>query len=79
MLRKTVIALLAVVLIGVSPTVASARGFGFHGFGGGGWHGGGWGYRGFGGWGLGAGAFASAVIRPGSEAQMTRLPFILHR
>jgi hypothetical protein len=62
MSRKTVIALLAVVLIGLSPTAASARGFGFHGFGGGGWHGGGWGYRGFGGWGLGAGVFAGAVI-----------------
>jgi hypothetical protein len=57
MLRKTVISLLAVVLIGLSPTGASARGFG-----GGGWHGGGWGHRGFGGWGLGAGAFAGAVI-----------------
>jgi len=65
MLRKTVIALLAVVLIGLSPTGASARGFGGfggHGFGGGGWHGGGWGHRGFGGWGLGAGALAGAVI-----------------
>jgi hypothetical protein len=65
MLRKTVIALLAVVLIGLSPTGASARGFGAfggHGFGGGGWHGGGWGHRGFGGWGLGAGALAGAVI-----------------
>jgi hypothetical protein len=53
MLRKVVIALLAVVAIGMSPTVASARGGfgGFHGgFGGGGWHGGGW--RG-GGWGGG--------------------------
>ena len=60
MLRKTFIALLAVVSIGLSPTVASARGgfggFGGHGFGGhggfhgafggGGWRGGGWG----GGW-----------------------------
>jgi hypothetical protein len=62
MSRKTVIALLAVVLIGLSPTVASARSFGFHGFGGGGWHGGGWSYRGFGGWGLGVAAFAGAVI-----------------
>jgi hypothetical protein len=50
MVRKTVIALLAVVSIGLSPTGASARGgFGGHGFGGGGWHGGG-GWRGGGGW-----------------------------
>jgi hypothetical protein len=49
MLRKTVIALSAVALIGLSPTSASARGFG-----GGGWHGGGWGF--------GAGALAGAVI-----------------
>ena len=58
MLRKTFIALLAVVSIGLSPTVASARGgfggFGGHGFGGhGGFHGGlGLGLAGaYGGWG----------------------------
>jgi len=63
MLRKTMIALLAVVSIGLSPTLASARGgfggFGGHGFGGGGWRGGGWGggWRGpaFGALGLGVG------------------------
>src|ERR1700730_6485610 len=58
MLRKTVIALIAVASIGLlSPTVASARGGyggfhgGFGGFHGGGFHGGGWGggWRG-GGW-----------------------------
>ena len=71
MLRKTVIALLAVVSIGLlSPTVASARGFGgfgghgfggFHGgfggggFRGGGFRGGGWGGPAFGLLGLGVG------------------------
>ena len=70
MLRKTVIALLAIVSIGLSPTGAMARGgfggFGGHGFGGfhggfggGGWRGGGWGggWRGpaFGALGLGLG------------------------
>jgi len=61
MLRKTVIALLAVVSIGLSPTGASARGgFGGHGFGGGGWHGGGWRGPGFGP--VAGGLIAGAVI-----------------
>jgi hypothetical protein len=68
MLRKTVIALLAVLLIGLSPTGAMARGgFGGHGFGGfhggfggggfrgGGFRGGGWGGPAFGILGLGVG------------------------
>ena len=61
-LRPTVIALLAVVSIGLSPTGASARGgFGGRGFGGGGWHGGGW--RGPGvGPALAGGLIAGAVI-----------------
>jgi hypothetical protein len=51
MFRKTIIALLAIGVVGlVSPTIASARGGGFGGFRGGGWRGGGWG-----GYGLGLG------------------------
>jgi hypothetical protein len=65
MLRKTVIALLAVLLIGLSPTDASARGgfgggfrgggFRGGGFRGGGFRGGGWGGPAFGVLGLGVG------------------------
>jgi hypothetical protein len=59
MLPRAMIALLAIVLIGLSPTSASARGgfggFGGHGFGGGGWHGGGWRGPAFGALGLGLG------------------------
>jgi hypothetical protein len=56
MLRKTILALFAIALVGMlSPAVASARG----GFGGGGFHGGGGGFRGgLGGGGFGGGGFA---------------------
>jgi hypothetical protein len=55
MLRKTIVALFAVVSIGLlSPTVASARG-GFGGFHGGGFHGGGFHGGGFRGAGFGLG------------------------
>jgi hypothetical protein len=58
MLRKTILALFAIALVGMlSPAVASARG----GFGGGGFHGGGGGFRGgLNGGGFGGGGFARA-------------------
>ncbi|MFK4506431.1 hypothetical protein IQ17_05696 [Bradyrhizobium daqingense] len=48
MLRKMMIAVLAVAAVGLSvPQSAEARGFGHGGWGhGGGWHGGGWGHGG---------------------------------
>jgi Protein of unknown function (DUF3551) len=61
MLRKTIIALLAVLSVGlVTPTVASARGGG--GGGGGGFHGGGFGGGGFHGGGLGGGGFHGGAL-----------------
>jgi hypothetical protein len=62
MLRKTVIALLAVASVGMaSPTMALARGGGGGGGGGGGFHGGGMGGGGFHGGGFGGGGFRGGM------------------